>query len=838
MFCFLQLERDSSNPIHPLNKFSTGNKETLETIPLAKGIDVRKSLLAFHEKYYSSNIMTMAVEGKESLAELEQIVRQKFSAVPNRAAEDPTKEWWGKIQPYAPQASASILEVVPIGESRTIKVSWPIWVLSPAERANIHYLKPEAVISHLLGHEGEGSLRSLLVHKGWCNGLQSYVGNDISDLQMFEISIDLTPDGFKSRYEVVDAVFAFIDLIKINLNRGLPDYIIDELKQLSKMSFEYAEKSEPADYVSDLVANMQQYKNPTEYLAGSRLFTRFDSDFTAKYLSELTPENSRLEVVSGEFSGETSQVGRYYGTHYNGFSSSELTQRWKKISASTYPELILPKANAFIPHNFQIYSKSAPPKTEIERVRRLRAPPKLITSNKHWDLWYKLDDVFKQPKVYAIFQLAVAKDLYTPQFVMNSKIFSICLTEKLAEFLYEARLGGLDFSLDFTSRGVQITVSGFNDKFAYFFHKVLHYLAEFTPDEVLFRRVQEVMKRELDSWKTQQPYSHASYYTGLAIESLQFTIEQMKEALESCSSAGVGKFLKQALHKSRGTAMIIGNIKEEDARSATAEINKVFAFETLEIDKQSRREITILEKKPNGGLLLKHQEPNSNDANSAAIFYFQLASRDPSLYTYLNLLNEIVEQAFYNSLRTKQQLGYIVYSGVSVKQDVRFLTLAAQSSTVSGEELVDRIAEFLETELPNLLEELTSDEFHGYKEGITTRILEPDQRLTQQASRFWSEILSGTKLSTEPNNQTPMFDRAIVEAQSIDKIDLSDFREFVKNHILEGGKMRRLLVSEIDSKQKIITTVEKGVPSTKRKYSHLLDYISNEQLFAESAEKI
>lgn len=44
-----------------------GNKDTLDTIPKSKGINTRDELLKFHSKYYSSNIMSLAVLGKGEL---------------------------------------------------------------------------------------------------------------------------------------------------------------------------------------------------------------------------------------------------------------------------------------------------------------------------------------------------------------------------------------------------------------------------------------------------------------------------------------------------------------------------------------------------------------------------------------------------------------------------------------------------------------------------------------------------------------------------------------------------------------------------------------------------
>lgn len=59
-----QLEKSTSNPNHPYSKFGTGNKETLDIIPKERGIQVRDELLKFHKKWYSANLMSLAVLGQ------------------------------------------------------------------------------------------------------------------------------------------------------------------------------------------------------------------------------------------------------------------------------------------------------------------------------------------------------------------------------------------------------------------------------------------------------------------------------------------------------------------------------------------------------------------------------------------------------------------------------------------------------------------------------------------------------------------------------------------------------------------------------------------------------
>ena len=79
-FCIdFQIEHALSDPKHDFYKFGTGNIETLQEKPKNLGINVRQELLNFHKKWYSANIMSLAVVGNQSLDELEETVVELFS---------------------------------------------------------------------------------------------------------------------------------------------------------------------------------------------------------------------------------------------------------------------------------------------------------------------------------------------------------------------------------------------------------------------------------------------------------------------------------------------------------------------------------------------------------------------------------------------------------------------------------------------------------------------------------------------------------------------------------------------------------------------------------------
>ena len=84
-----QIVKDICDPKHPYSKFSTGNKFTLLDRPSKLGINTRQELIEFHKKYYSSNIMTVAILGKEPINELRSWIVDKFSAIKNNQVEIP-----------------------------------------------------------------------------------------------------------------------------------------------------------------------------------------------------------------------------------------------------------------------------------------------------------------------------------------------------------------------------------------------------------------------------------------------------------------------------------------------------------------------------------------------------------------------------------------------------------------------------------------------------------------------------------------------------------------------------------------------------------------------------
>ncbi|UYV75847.1 hypothetical protein LAZ67_13001551 [Cordylochernes scorpioides] len=118
-----QLEKSTSNPKHPFHKFNCGNRSTLEK----EG--VREALLEFHQQWYSADIMALALLGKESLDELEQMI-EPFSHIVKKNVTAPS---WSD-HPMGPDYVKVVFASSPLFQHHVLQASK--WFLEG--RQNVH----------------------------------------------------------------------------------------------------------------------------------------------------------------------------------------------------------------------------------------------------------------------------------------------------------------------------------------------------------------------------------------------------------------------------------------------------------------------------------------------------------------------------------------------------------------------------------------------------------------------------------------------------------------------------------------------------------------------------
>uniref|UniRef100_A0A915HZ04 Insulin-degrading enzyme n=1 Tax=Romanomermis culicivorax TaxID=13658 RepID=A0A915HZ04_ROMCU len=310
---FCQLERSLSKQTHAYSKFGTGNRKTLLEDARAKNLDPRRELLKFHDENYSSNLMCLAAGShgdilrniyptymsrhirdirKESLDELAQMVVPIFAKIPNKNLTAP--EW--PEHPYGSEQLGHRIDVVPVKDLRSLHAYFPIPDLHPHYKSN-----PGHYVSHLLGHEGEGSLLSELKRKGWVNGLSAGPQISAKGFGFFNVDFELSEEGLDHVDDIVHLMFKYIQMMKVG---GPQEWIHREVESLGKIQFRFQDKNRPQNYVTAISTALHYYPLK-EVLYAPYMMPDYKPELIAKLLNMLTIDNVGISVISQKFKGKS-----------------------------------------------------------------------------------------------------------------------------------------------------------------------------------------------------------------------------------------------------------------------------------------------------------------------------------------------------------------------------------------------------------------------------------------------------------------------------------------------------------------------------------------------------
>lgn len=101
-----------------------------------------------------------------------------------------------------------LIRIVPLRDKKEIRVTWPLPPSRPSYRA-----PPTRLLSHLLGHEGEGSIFSVLHRAGWASGVHAGLGTSQDDFCLFEVTVALTEEGLPHWQDVASLIFQYVHLV-------------------------------------------------------------------------------------------------------------------------------------------------------------------------------------------------------------------------------------------------------------------------------------------------------------------------------------------------------------------------------------------------------------------------------------------------------------------------------------------------------------------------------------------------------------------------------------------------------------------------------------------------
>ena len=622
-----QLDKSTSHPLHPYHKFGTGDSRTLRDIPATKGIDVRAALLKFHKEHYSSSRMSLAILGAESIDTLETWARELFSGIVNnnsKAPEFPGHPYNGptnNISTSDKRYNGITQYVVPVKDSRLLNIVWAL----PEQKSDWRS-KCGRYLSHLLGHEGPGSILSHLKARGWATEL--YAGTESSDsgFSIFGITVELSEEGFEHVDDVQMVVYAYLGVLQAH---GPQKWVFDEEALQAIQTFRFLSKGQPFNYVTQLTGALQDY--PMEQtISGNYLFWDWNPKMIEHYLSFLTPNNARVRISAKSLQGDKTPLREpWYNTEYGEvITPVETFQRYELITKtykdmmvqriqanqgkpvtsetnssanetapsvlpsfrtatadeltkaiqSLSPPLTLPSPNDFLASDFEIRHPSlkdldqcncgprSPCAKTVNDVRVRREPfPNLIRNDNRCEVWHHCDDFFAVPKLYAYMQLNLSNAYATPRASVLMELYIRIVKEALTDYAYAAAVAGLNSDANSIPQGANFFFYGFSHKLARLVAKAGEKTANLTFSDMLFDVQKDKYEKQLQNWAKESPYRHAVQRVSLATSFPLWSTNEKLIAIKSLTANDLRVFIPEFLRTVHVRMLISGNGTKEEA---------------------------------------------------------------------------------------------------------------------------------------------------------------------------------------------------------------------------------------------------------------------------------
>ncbi|KAM4625377.1 nardilysin-like [Polymixia lowei] len=752
-----------AKPGHPMGKFCWGNAQTLKQEPKKKKINVYKRLRAFWKRHYSAHYMTLAVQSKEKLDTLEEWVREIFSAVPNN--DEPKPDFSDMQDPFDTPAFNKLYRVVPVRKVHALTITWAI---PPQEK---HYrVKPLHYISWLIGHEGAGSILSVLRKKCWALALfggNSETGFDQNTTySIFSISITLTDEGFQNFYQVAHLVFQYLSMLQ---TLGPQQRIYEEIQKIEANEFHYQEQTDPIEYVEDICENMQLFPKE-DFLTGDQLMFEFKPEVISTALSLLTPDKANLMLLSPEHEGRCPLREKWFGTNY---SMEDILQEWRdRWTGNMEPnaELHLPAENKFIATDFTLKPSDCPD-TEV---------PVRVANSDRGSLWYKKDNKFKIPKAYVRFHLISPVIQQSAKNVVLFDLLVNILGHNLAEPAYEADVAQLEYKLVAGEHGLVVKVKGFNHKLPLLLHLIIDYLADFSASPDVFSMFSEQLKKTYFNILI-KPEKLGKDVRLLVLEHSRWSMVEKYQALTA------GLTVDQLMEFSRtfkaqlyAEGLVQGNFTSTESVQFLQYVTDKLQFSKLPAEVPVLFRVVELPPKHH---LCKVKSLNKGDANSEVTVYYQSGPKNLREHTLMELLVMHMEEPCFDFLRTKETLGYHVYPTCRNTSGVLgfSVTVETQATKFSSEVVELKIEEFL-VSFGQTLNALTEEAFSTQVTALVKLKECEDTHLGEEVDRNWAEVVT----------QQYIFDRLNREIDALKQMNRAELVSWFQEH--RGQNSRKLSV--------------------------------------------
>lgn len=677
--------KETGNPLHPNRAFATGNAETLGHIP-------REALVNWYNEHYVAPLMHLVIYSPLPIETLKELVAKDFSA----ANQGPVP---ADIA-YSPLSSNAqhghIIYIKPIKDLKVLSLDWEL----PSNFAHDHDTKSAELIAYVLQNGGEHSLIEALKKEHLAESLQADASRFSKDHIFLNINISLTTQGVERVSAVIEKCFQTMNLLK---DKGIPLYLFNEMQTMSTLSYEYQSREQAFDFVSNNASGLLDEPLST-YPQKTYVATTYNLKTVQSILAFLTPQNCIYTLMA---SPELTKMipdkkEKWNGGEYTlkNLPQSSLSQ-WSTAKPSSL--ISLPAPNPYIPTNLTLVHADVP---------SMAAPmPILLSENTSSKNYFWEDNRYEVPE--SNIYLGIKAPLIdggaksTASIDLAIKAFY----QKQAPLLSIANAAGLYGSLELKNLRLLLKVQGYSEKAPDLLKHLLLGLKTLTCTQAEFNLYKESLLTFYENQEKGQPYLQAGEVMSNILYNDAPLPLQKGNALKNLSYEDFLTFTKTYLSKSYIDGLYTGNLLKETAETLAKQAHSLLASDPYPLTEQHEKQVLLLPSERGPYMVLN----KINVLGNAALLAIQEGSFSFQRKAAQTILGQVLSESFFNTLRSKQQTGYITASWPREVEEQLFQFFLVQSTTHQPEDLIARFELFLENYVKDFSEAFPEERFEEVK---------------------------------------------------------------------------------------------------------------------------
>jgi insulysin len=716
---------DITNKMSPLNTFATGSLETLNHN------DIRDKMIEFYKNYYTTDNMSICIVSSLPQKNINKILNI-FDLIPiskkkefKLLIEKPINDYFyteNMGKQYYLEALQEIYNVIYL---------WEIPL-------NNYFNNPLQIFCLLITDSSEKSVYFHLKNNGYITSLTVEQKNE----GIFIIQINLTKYGYNHIDYIESLLFDTINNILTMDIKNIALYY----QKINNINFNYSPKSDVDDLSNYLATNHHYNKTKHAYSDNNLIYNILDTDKYIEYFKYIDT-NKFIKIIQSNIvpkNLQNSNISNYNITTYYNTKYADITNERKVIKYDNTKYNNINTNNPFLDINTHIYDSY-----------NHNIPIKLQSN-----VWYGSTNF--EPNVFLNLKINSNKFYNTPK-QYNITIVSTIILNYIIETILNNILS-LPFSIYFDTAenisSIILNIKSINStKHILLLIKAINIINynDFIDKYLLkyFDNLLIELKSKYENIIFSNSWEYSEYIFDTSISNQSYKIEELINNLD-INILDIKNFIKNLLKfENRNILHIYGNINKNDA----IKISNTFILNYKEI--KYIPDTIKLEK----NIIVNH--PNKLETANSVTYMYHISNKfEPVLNILMMLYCLIFNELFFNELRTKKQLGYLVKLGSLYKLNNYYIIQKIQSDK-SVDIIDNEINNFNKNIIPSYINKIS---FSDYINTLRTNLEQQYDSLSLLYNKYNSEIV----------NETFIFNKNEILLKTLKKIKLQHLIKFIE----------------------------------------------------------